>query len=116
MERFYASRTLYETRERQARTYRWEVFLASNILVELVSQTIMSVVAFVAWYYPLGLFHDAKDAHQLHSRSALVFLLIWSLFVLFQTLSQMLMTVMPDIPTGINNGNLLFVLSLIFSG
>lgn len=116
MERFYHSRVLYENRERQSRTYSWLVFLISNIAVELASQTVISVIAYAAWFYPLGLWRKALDQQELHSRSGLIFLLIWSLLVLFQTLSQMLMTIMPNIPTGINNGNLLFMLSLIFSG
>ncbi|KAI1390594.1 ABC transporter [Hypoxylon trugodes] len=116
MERFYHSRTLYENRERQSRTYSWIVFLISNVVVELASQTVISVIAYASWYYPLGLWRNAIHQNQLNSRSGLIFLLIWSMFTLFQTLSQMLMTVMPDIPTGINNGNLLFMLSLIFSG
>ncbi|KAI0890676.1 BcatrD protein [Annulohypoxylon maeteangense] len=116
MERFYHSRLLYENRERQSRTYSWLAFLISNIVVELSSQTVISVIAYVAWYYPVGFWRKAIDQGELNSRSGLVFLLIWSLLILFQTLSQMLMTIMPDIPTGINNGNLLFMLSLIFSG
>ncbi|ROV87435.1 hypothetical protein VSDG_09837 [Cytospora chrysosperma] len=116
MERFYYSRVLYENRERQSRTYSWLVFLIANIAVELASQTVISVIAYVAWYYPLGLWKKALDLHQLNSRSGLILLLIWSLLVLFQTLSQMLMTIMPDIPTGINIGNLMFMLSLIFAG
>ncbi|KAJ2986020.1 hypothetical protein NUW58_g5230 [Xylaria curta] len=116
MERFYNSRLLFENRERQSRTYSWQVFIISNIIIELASQTVISVIAFVSWYYPVGFWRKAIEVHELHSRSALVFLLIWSLLLLFQTLSQMLMTIMPDIPTGINNGNLLFLLSLIFAG
>ena len=116
MERFYHSRVLYENRERQSRTYSWPVFILSNIAVEFVSQSIISVVAYASWYYPLGLWKKADAQGELNSRSVLVFLLIWSLLILFQTLSQMLMTVMPDIPTGINIGSLLFMLSLIFSG
>lgn len=116
MARFHDSRVLYENRERQSRTYSWTVFLASNILVELASQTVISVIAYVSWYYPLGLWKIAREQNELHSRSGLVFLLIWSMLILFQTLSQMLMTIMPDVPTGINIGNLFFMLSLIFSG
>ncbi|KAI0842315.1 BcatrD protein [Hypoxylon sp. FL0890] len=116
MERFYHSRVIYENRERQSRTYSWLVFLISNILVELASQTVISVIAYVSWYYPLGLWKKALDQHELNNRSGLIFLLLWSLFILFQTLSQMLMTVLPNIPTGINIGNLFFMLSLIFSG
>ncbi|KAI1754031.1 BcatrD protein [Xylaria castorea] len=116
MERFYNSRLLFENRERQSRTYSWQVFIISNIVVEFASQTVISVIAYAAWYYPVGFWRKAIEVHELNSRSALVFLLIWSLLLLFQTLSQMLMTIMPDIPTGINNGNLLFLLSLIFSG
>jgi ATP-binding cassette subfamily G (WHITE) protein 2 (PDR) len=116
MKRFHDSRVQYESRERQSRTYSWVAFLISNIAVELCSQTVISVIAFVAWYYPIGLWHNAEAQGELSSRGGLTFLLIWSLMVLFQTLSQMLMTIMPDVPTGINIGNLLFMLSLIFSG
>ncbi|PSR88503.1 ABC transporter [Coniella lustricola] len=116
MERFYHSRNLYETRERQTRTYSWTVFLTANIAVEFVSQTAMSVIAYLAWYYPLGMWRKALQLGQLDSRSGLIFLLVWSMLILFQTLSQMLMAIMPDIPTGINIANLLYMLSLIFSG
>ncbi|KAF5006716.1 hypothetical protein FDECE_6926 [Fusarium decemcellulare] len=116
MARLHDSRVLYENRERQSRTYSWAVFIISNVIVELASQTLISVICFVSWYYPLGLWRKALNQGELHSRSGLVFLLIWSLLVLFQTFSQMLMTIMPDVPTGINTGNVLFMLSLIFSG
>ncbi|KAJ3541868.1 hypothetical protein NM208_g4402 [Fusarium decemcellulare] len=116
MARLHDSRVLYENRERQSRTYSWAVFIISNVIVELASQTLISVICFVSWYYPLGLWRKALNQGELHSRSGLVFLLIWSLLVLFQTFSQMLMTIMPDVPTGINIGNVLFMLSLIFSG
>ncbi|KAJ4368375.1 Multidrug resistance protein [Neocucurbitaria cava] len=116
MKRFHENRTLYEIRERQSRTYSWVVFLTSNIIVELVSQTIVSVIAFVCWYYPLGMWQNASAVGELNERGGLTFLFIWSLMILFQTLSQMLMTIMPDVPTGINIANLLFMLSLIFSG
>ncbi|KAF1846524.1 AtrD, ABC-transporter [Cucurbitaria berberidis CBS 394.84] len=116
MKRFHENRTLYEIRERQSRTYSWVVFLTSNILVELLSQTIVSVIAFVCWYYPLGMWQNALALGELNERGGLTFLFIWSLMILFQTMSQMLMTIMPDIPTGINIANLLFMLSLIFSG
>ena len=116
MSRFYESRMLYENRERQSRTYSWVVFLLSNCIVELASQTVISVIAYVAWYYPLGLWKKALERGELNSRSGLIFLLIWSLLILFQTVSQMLMTIMPNVPTGINIGNLFFLLSLIFTG
>ena len=77
-------------------------------------QTFVGLVAYVSWYYPLGLWRKALEQYVPHGRSELVFLLIWSLFILFQTRSQMLMTIMPEIPTEINIGNLVFMLSLIF--
>lgn len=70
----------------------------------------------MTWYYPLGLWKNALAVRELHSLSGLVFLLIWSLLVLFQTVSQMLMIITPDFRTELNNANLLFMLSLIFAG
>jgi ABC-type multidrug transport system permease subunit len=116
MKRFYESRTLFEIREQPSRTYSWVAFLVSNILVEVSTQTIVGVIAFVSWYFPIGLWRNALWQDELSERAGLTFLFIWSLMILFQTLSQMVMVLMPNVPTGINVANLLFMLSLIFSG
>jgi len=116
MKRFHSSRVLFEQRERQSRTYSWAAFLFSNVVTEIVSQTLVSVIAFVCWYYPLGLWRNAEINGELNERAGLTFLFLWSLMLLFQTVSQMLMTFMPDVATGLNIANLMFMLSFIFAG
>ncbi len=116
MKRFYESRTLFEIRERHSRTYSWTIFLTSNILVEVLSQTVVSVILFLCWYYPLGMWKNAIHHGELNERGGITFLFVWSLMIFYQTLSQMVMTIMPDVPTGINIGNLLWMLAQFFSG
>jgi ABC-type multidrug transport system permease subunit len=116
MPKFLASRDLYELRERPSRAYSWVVFLLSDVISELPWQTLLAVIQFVTWYYPLGMHRNAIVAGQLNERSILMFLLIWSFMVFSSTFSLMLGTVMPDAATGVNISALLFGLSLIFCG
>lgn len=60
----------------------------------------------MTWYYPLDLWKKALAVSELHGLSGLVLWLIWSLLVFFQTVSPMLMTIIPDVPTELNNANL----------
>lgn len=116
MPRFLENRDLYESHERPSRTYSWQVFLLSNILVELPWQTVLAVIQFTTWYYPLGMYRVASDANELSGRGGLIFLIIWSSMTFSSTFSQMFATIMPDAATGINVSTLLFSLSLIFCG
>lgn len=76
MKRFHESRILYEIRERPSRTYSWVAFLISNILVELSSQTVVSIIAYICWYFPLGLWNNTLQQHRLNERGVLTFLLV----------------------------------------
>jgi ATP-binding cassette, subfamily G (WHITE), member 2, PDR len=116
MARFEENRTLYEVRERPSRIFSWGVFVISNIIAEIPSQTVMAVIVFLVWYYPLGLYNNALVTDQLHSRGGLTFLLLWSFMLFLSTLSQMVMTTMPNAATGVNIAVLLYMLSLLFSG
>ncbi|KAL9023011.1 MAG: hypothetical protein Q9180_008439 [Flavoplaca navasiana] len=114
--RFTENRTLYELRERPSRTYSWTVFILSNVLAEIPSHTILAVLTFLLWYYPLGTWRNALELGQLNERAGLTFLLVWSFLVFTQTFPQMVMTIMPDAPTGINIANLLYLFCLLFCG
>ena len=116
MPQFLKSRDIYEGREQRSRTYSWKVFVLSNVIAEIPSQTLMAVVFFVTWYYPLGMYHNALATDQLHARGGLVFLLIWSFMLFCSSFSQMVATVMPDAATGVNIASLFFSLSLMFCG
>ena len=116
MPRFIFSRTLYEIRERPSRTYSWKVFILSSIIAEIPGQTIMAVVMFVTWYYPLGMYQNTIRTDELNERGVLMLLLLWSYTVFCSTFSQMIVVIMPDATTGVNVGSALYTLALIFCG
>lgn len=113
---FPKSRSLYEIRERPSRTYSWHVFILSNVIAELPSQTFLAVITLVSWYYPVGMYRTAIEVNELNAQGGLVFLIPWSHMIFVSSFSQLVMSVMPDVATAVNIGNLLFLLSLIFSG
>lgn len=116
MPRFLEGRLQYELMERPSRTYSWLVFLMAGIISELPSQSVLAVVGYVTWYYPVGMWKNALQTHALNARSGLMFLTMWSYFTFSATYSQMVASIMPDSATGINISALLYSLSLIFCG
>lgn len=116
MPRFLDNRSLYELTDQPSRTYRWDVFIIANLISEIPSQTILAIIQFATWYYPVGMYKNALSTHALNERSGLMFLLLWSYTLFSSTFSQMVATVMPDAATGVNISSLLYSLSLIFCG
>ena len=80
MPHFVVQRALYEVRERPSKTYSWKVFIMSNVVVELPWNTLMAVIIFFCWYYPIGMYRNAIPDGQVHERGALMFLLVWAFF------------------------------------
>ncbi|ETN39195.1 uncharacterized protein HMPREF1541_05418 [Cyphellophora europaea CBS 101466] len=78
---FVVQRTLYESRERQSRTYHWAAFVLSNVFVELIWNTFAAIFCFILWYYPMGLYENAEWTDAVHSRGFLTFLFVWSSFM-----------------------------------
>jgi ATP-binding cassette subfamily G (WHITE) protein 2 (PDR) len=60
MPRFVTQRGLYEAHERPSKTYSWIVFILSNIIVEMLWNTLMEVIIYFCWYYPVSLYQDAE--------------------------------------------------------
>jgi ATP-binding cassette subfamily G (WHITE) protein 2 (PDR) len=119
MPHFVTQRSLYEVRERPSKTYDWKVFIMSNIIVELPWNTLMSVLIFVCWYYPTGLYKNAQNAiggSQLNEREGLMFLYVWTFLMFTSTFTDMVIAGIGTAETAGNIGNLLFSLSLIFCG
>lgn len=113
---FVTQRSLYEARERPSKVYSWKVFMLSNMLVELPWATLAATILFFCWYYPIGLYANAKQAGALHERGALVFLLIWAFLLFSSTFAHMIIAGIPTAETAGNIGNLLFSLCLLFCG
>ena len=113
---FVTQRALYESRERPSKTYSWQVFMLSQIIVELPWNTLMSIIIFFTFYYPIGMYRNAIPLHQVHERGALMFLFIWVFLLLTSTFADMVVAGIETAETAGNIGQLLFSLTLIFCG
>lgn len=116
MPHFVTQRSLYEIRERPAKTYSWVVFVMSNITVELPWNMLAGTILFFTWYYPIGLYRNAEPANQVHERGGLMYLLVVEFLLFTSTFAHMMISAMDTAETAGNMGNLLFSLSLIFCG
>jgi len=116
MPNFVTQRSLYEARERPSKAYSWKAFLVSNMVVELPWQTLMALLTFLLWYYPIGMHKNAEIAGQLDERGFLMFLLIWAFYMLASTFAHMVIAGIETAEAGGNISNLLFMLCLIFCG
>lgn len=75
MPNFITQRSLYEVRERPAKTYSWKVFMLSQIISEIPWNSIASVFMWAFVYYPVGFYKNADAAGQGTERGALMWLL-----------------------------------------
>jgi ATP-binding cassette, subfamily G (WHITE), member 2, PDR len=116
MPHFVTQRALYEVRERPAKTYSWKAFMLCNIIVEIPWQTLMAVVMFFCWYYPVGFYKNAIPTDAVTERGGLFFLLMWAFLVFTSTFTHMCIAAVETAEEGGNIANLLFSLSLIFCG
>ncbi|PGH03637.1 hypothetical protein AJ80_08658 [Polytolypa hystricis UAMH7299] len=116
MPNFVTQRSLYEARERPAKAYSWQAFMMANIIAEIPWNALMSVLIFVCWYYPIGLYANASNSDQLTERGGLMFLLVLSFLMFTSTFAHMVIAGIELAETGGNIANLLFSLCLIFCG
>ncbi|KUI58463.1 ABC transporter CDR4 [Cytospora mali] len=109
-------RALFEAREKRSKSYSWTVFLVSNIIVELYWQTVASVVIFISWYYPTGLWRNSDPTFGMAERGGLVFVLIWLFCLWITTFSQAVGVGIEHAETAVQIATLCFWLSLVFCG
>ncbi|KAM4060206.1 ABC-2 type transporter [Hirsutella rhossiliensis] len=114
--RLTATRELFESRERPSKAYSWVAFLISTILVEIAYQTLASVLVFVCWYYPTGLWRNSDAGFTASERGALVFVLIWLFGLWITTFSQAVAVGIKHAETAVQIATLFFWLSLVFCG
>jgi ATP-binding cassette, subfamily G (WHITE), member 2, PDR len=81
-----------------------------------ISETLAAGLAFVLFYYPVGLNHNATFAHESAERGGLFFLLILAFYIFTSTFAHMMIAAIEDANTGGNLANTLFSLCLIFCG
>lgn len=114
--RFTQTRDLFEARERDSKLYSWVCLVAANIITEITWLTIISVLIFVCWYYPTGLYRNGDSAFGTTERGALSFVLIWAFTLWSSTLSQAFAASIEQPETAIQMATLCFWLSLVFCG
>ncbi|PLB43646.1 ABC transporter CDR4 [Aspergillus steynii IBT 23096] len=116
MPNFVIQRSLYEARERPSKAYSWKAFMAANIIVELPWNSLMAVLIFVCWYYPIGLYNNAKPTDAVSERGALMFLLILAFLLFSSTFAHMVIAGIELAETGGSIATLLFSFCLLFCG
>ena len=116
MPNFVVQRDLYEVRERPSKVYSWQVFMISQIIVELPWCILLSLFMYICWYYPVGLYENASEAGQLHERGFLMFLYLMVFLLFTSTFTDLIIAGFETAEAGGNIANLLFSLCLIFCG
>ncbi|KUJ17815.1 putative ABC transporter [Mollisia scopiformis] len=116
MPHFVTQRSLYEARERPSKTYSWKAFMISSIVVELPWNTLMAVLIYLCWYYPIGLYRNAEPTNAVTERGGLMFLLVWEFLLFTSTFTNMVIAAIDTAETGGNIANLMFSLTLVFCG
>lgn len=116
--RFIRARQMFEAREHPAKIYSWYVFVASNVVVELVWQTITAIFLFLAWYYPTGLWRSGRNdtVFSPTERAGLMFGLIWAFCLFMSTLSQAVAAGMEHAETAVHIANFMSTLCALFAG
>lgn len=116
MPNFVTQRALYEVRERPSKTYSWKAFMFANIIVELPWNSLMAIIIFFCFYYPIGLYNNAEPTDAVSLRGAQFFLFTLQFLLFTSSFTNMMIAGIADAETGGNLANLLFSLSLIFCG
>ncbi|KFY53333.1 hypothetical protein V496_07698 [Pseudogymnoascus sp. VKM F-4515 (FW-2607)] len=116
MPHFVTQRSLYEVRERPSKTYSWQTFMLSNIIVELPWNSLMAVLIFFCYYYPIGLYRNAQPTDAVTERGGLMFLFIWQFLLFTSTFTNMVIAAIETAETGGNIANLMFMMTLVFCG
>ncbi|RAH65074.1 ATP-binding cassette transporter [Aspergillus aculeatinus CBS 121060] len=114
---FIAQRSLYEARERPAKTYSWQVFMLSQILCEIPWYTLASVFMWALFYFPVGFYRNADAAAgQGTERGALMWLLFWVFLLWVSTFAHLCISCAGSADAGGNIANFMFVLAFFFCG
>jgi ATP-binding cassette subfamily G (WHITE) protein 2 (PDR) len=116
MPHFVTQRSLYEVRERPAKTYSWKVFMLSQIISELPWSTLASIFMWALFYYPVGFYRNAEAAGQGTERGVLMWLLFWQFLVWVSTFAHMCISFADSANEGGNTANFLFILIFFFCG
>jgi ATP-binding cassette, subfamily G (WHITE), member 2, PDR len=109
-------RDLFEARERGSKYYSWIIFVAANVIVEVVWLTFISVTIFICWYYPTGMWRNGDASFGAAERGALIFLLVWFFTLWASTLSQVFAAGIEQPESAMQFTTLCIWFSLLFCG
>ncbi|KAJ6011707.1 hypothetical protein N7522_002062 [Penicillium canescens] len=116
MPQFINQREIYEARERPSKIYDWKVLMMSNLVIEIFWNTLMAVMAYFCWYYPIGLYQNAVSTHEVISRGGLVFLFIWAFMMFTSTFTHILIAGIDSADSAGSVGNVCYMLCISFCG
>nr|A0A2U8U2K9.1 RecName: Full=ABC transporter asL7; AltName: Full=Xenovulene A biosynthesis cluster protein L7 [Sarocladium sp. 'schorii']AWM95783.1 ABC transporter [Sarocladium sp. 'schorii'] len=116
MPQFIIQRSLYEVRERPAKTYSWKVFMVSQILSDIPYYALASVMMWALWYFPIGLYKNAEVAGQETERGALMWLLFLAWLMWVSTFGHFCISFSETAEAGANAANFMYVLVNFFCG
>ncbi|KAI1853850.1 hypothetical protein JX265_012681 [Neoarthrinium moseri] len=116
MPHFISQRSLYEVRERPAKTYSWKVFILSQILSEIPWYTLASVFMWALFYFLIGLYQNTEGTDQGGERGVLMLLLFWVFLIWVSTFAHFCISFAGSSDDGGNIANFMFVLAFFFCG
>ncbi|KPM44406.1 ABC transporter CDR4 [Neonectria ditissima] len=116
MPNFVRQRKMYEARERPSKAYSWKAFMFANILVEVAWNSLMSVLCFASWYFPIGLYRNASFTDSVDSRGITMFLHVWVFFVFTSTFATMCIAGLSSDEVASGIVNLLAIMMFAFCG
>ena len=107
--KFYQARSLWEARELPSRIYGWFAFCTAQVVTEIPSAIVCSVVYFLLWYYPTNLPRDSSTA-------GYVFLMTMLWFLFQASWGQWICAFAPSFTVISNVLPFFFVVVSIFNG
>lgn len=105
-----SKRALYELRERPSRTYSWNIFIFSQIIVELPWQALLGICTWASFYF------SVYGGNQDPERQGLVFLFVLQFFIFASSFAHLIAAVVPNPILGSMLALFMFVLSLLSNG
>ncbi|KAF1841024.1 opaque-specific ABC transporter CDR3 [Cucurbitaria berberidis CBS 394.84] len=113
---FISQRTLYEARERQSKTYAWQAFVLSNIVIEMAWNALMAIFCFICWYYPAGFYRNAEFTDSVHIRGFHAVLIVVVTFLIASSLAHLLIAGAPSEEIAAAFATLLSIMLYAFAG
>ncbi|CAN3353253.1 pleiotropic ABC efflux transporter of multiple drugs Cdr1p [Diutina catenulata] len=113
---FVQHREVYEVREAPSRTFSWFAFMAGQISSEIPFQFMLGLLAFLCWYYPVGLYRNAEPTDQINPRATLVWLYLMTFYIYTTTMGHLCVSFSEIAENAANLAVMLFTMCLNFCG